>query len=121
MSLDYDISHHLHCRLTLTSGRHIHLASLHQEKSGLIEGVPFADFNDRIVRGALARPATYGIQFPNTYLVPPARRDYLRVPGDMKGVRAMEIAIPSGCRSSPVSVFFDPPVPRGIPTRISPA
>ena len=89
MSLEYDVSYHLHCRLTLSSGRSIVLTLLHQEKSSLIEGVPFKELNDHIVRGAVALPARYGIQVPNAYLVPPARRDYLRVPGDMNGVRAM--------------------------------
>ena len=53
-----------------------------------MEGVPSAEWNDRMVEGAVraagARPL----------LIPPVRRDYLRRPGDMEGHTSFRGRVP---------------------------
>jgi hypothetical protein len=90
MDLEYDASYHLNCRLTLTCGRSVLLAELHQwmTYAGWLEGVPSCEWNDWKIKGALERARRYGQGFP-PHLIPPQRRDYLRHPGDMETSRAL--------------------------------
>lgn len=89
--MDYNIAYHLHCELTLTTGRTITLVELRQRQTyaGLLEGVPWAAINDRKLQDALhdAAPLCLGGGVP--YLIQPARRNYLRTPGDMNGSNAL--------------------------------
>jgi hypothetical protein len=59
---------------------------LEQERTygGLMEGVPNAAFNDRILEPI--RRASQGRGF---YFIEPQRRDFLRTPGDMADVRSI--------------------------------
>ncbi len=46
--MDYDVAYHLHCEITLDTGRSIILQELHQQQTyaGLIEGIPNKSLND---------------------------------------------------------------------------
>jgi hypothetical protein len=87
MSLDYSASYHCHCSITLAYGVSVTLKSLSQSMTygGLLEGVPTARMNDRMLQGTIdeARqiPAMLGSA---PFLVQPQRRDYLRSEGDME-------------------------------------
>jgi hypothetical protein len=84
--LGYVSGYHLHCSLSLESGRTIVLRSLAQEWTydGLLLGTPFALFNGQILESAVkdAEKLVYGRV--RVWLVDPPRRDYFREPGDMK-------------------------------------
>jgi hypothetical protein len=86
MSLDYKNAYHCHCALALNTGRSIVLKSLTQRMTygGLMEGSPTAKLNDAFIQRTLYAvkkdPATGG-RAP--FVIQPARRDYLRAPGDM--------------------------------------
>jgi hypothetical protein len=86
MSLDYKHAYHCHCAIALNTGRSITLKSLIQRMTygGMLEGAPTAKLNDAFIQRTLYAlrkdPATGG-RAP--LVIPPARRDYLRAPGDM--------------------------------------
>lgn len=79
--LSYHTAYHLHCELVLNSGRRVTLQALQQSQTyaGWMEGAPWAEWNDRRVERALRDAGGRPV------LIPPARRDYLRQPGDMHG------------------------------------
>ncbi len=86
MSLEYLNAYHCHCSIPLKCGRRITLKSITQEMTygGLLEGTPTSSTNDAMLRGTADRvrniPAMGG-HVP--FLIPPARRDFFREPGDM--------------------------------------
>jgi hypothetical protein len=84
MSLQYDESYHLHCRLALASGREIILEGLYQQMTyaGLVEGVPNSEANDWIVDRVMKKAAALCVQGARPHIISPPRRDYLRTPGD---------------------------------------
>lgn len=88
--MEYDINYHLHCAITLHSGRSIILEELHQRLTyaGLIEGLPYTSLNDRYVEGALETARTKCINESQPLLITPDRRNYLREPGDMEPFRS---------------------------------
>lgn len=88
MSFQYDIAYHLHCQLTLQSGRHVRLVALDQEMSyaGLLEGVPNAKSNDWYVERSLQAAQRRCVEGAEPHLIPPVRRDFLREPGDMRPI-----------------------------------
>ena len=71
--LDYDATSHLHCGITLRSGRAVAIESLTQTQTyaGWLEEVPNAESNDRIVEASFP---------PRAVLIRPLRRPYLRDP-----------------------------------------
>jgi hypothetical protein len=73
--LEYERASHLHCQITLRSGRKVQLESLSQSSTyaGWLEGSPRAEVNERIIDAAVP---------PRAVLLRPKRRDYLREPGD---------------------------------------
>lgn len=91
MDLGYSSAYHLRCELSLDSGRTVILRSLHQSMTyaGWMEGVPSADWNDRIVAGSLKDAERQGVEGAKPWLIPPARRDYLRQRGDMAGCQSV--------------------------------
>jgi hypothetical protein len=88
--LEYDNAYHLHCAITLHSGRSIILEELLQKQTyaGLLEGIPFASFNDQRMKWALETGRTKCINESEPLLIAPDRRDYLREPGDMEHFRS---------------------------------
>lgn len=85
MSLSYAPAYHLHCKLTLNTGREIMLTALRQGQTyaGLIEGLPNSEMNDRRIRASLADAQSWCLEGATPLLIAPTRRDFLRVPGDM--------------------------------------
>jgi hypothetical protein len=86
MNLLYSRAYHLHCQLTLNSGRSITLARLNQVRTyaGLLEGTPNADSNSMIIEGSTRNAqklANGALQ-----VIAPPRRDYFRQAGDMSGI-----------------------------------
>jgi hypothetical protein len=74
-----------HCDVgLLVGGYQVHVTHLEQRLTyaGLLEGVPSARENDRLLE-----PHRRAAASPGTYLVEPSRRDYLRRPGDMESIR----------------------------------
>jgi hypothetical protein len=73
--LEYDGTSHLHCGITLRSGRLVTVESLTQSQTyaGWLEGIPRAEINERIIEAAVP---------PRAVLIRPVRRNYLRQPGD---------------------------------------
>src|SRR3954447_25826053 len=55
VGLRYNVAYHLHCQLTLRSGRTITMEALDQELAyaGLLEGVPDARSNDWYIESSL--------------------------------------------------------------------
>jgi hypothetical protein len=90
MSLAYDQAYHLHCKLTLITGREIILTRLRQQHTyeGLLEGLPDSEMNDREVEATLADARSWCFEGARPLLIPPERRDFLRVPGDMSSSRS---------------------------------
>ena len=88
MSLQYNVAYHLHCQLTLQSGRQVTLEALDQKMSyaGLLEGTPDAKTNDWYVASSLHVAERHCVEGASPHLIPPARRDYLRRPGDMRQI-----------------------------------
>ena len=86
MNLLYNRSYHLHCQLTLNSGRSIKLERLNQVMTyaGLLEGIPNADVNSMIIENSTrdAQKLSNGA----LQLIAPSRRDYFREVGDMSGI-----------------------------------
>src|SRR5215475_11876909 len=84
--LGYVSAYHLHCSLSLESGRTIVLSSLAQTMTyaGLLLGRPHALLNGKILEAAVkdAEKLVHGMV--RVWLVDPSRRDYFREPGDMK-------------------------------------
>jgi hypothetical protein len=72
----------------MRSGRTITLEALDQRMTyaGLLEGTPDAQSNDRRIKHALREAERYCPSGAKPHLIPPARRDYLREPGDMQRV-----------------------------------
>src|SRR4051812_12389166 len=93
MSMEYEPSYHLKCRLVLSSGRAIVLKSLRQWMTygGWLEGVPSKRFNDRFVETAVHKAQENG---GRAHLLPPRRRAYLREPGDMDSTRGFQRSEP---------------------------
>jgi hypothetical protein len=91
VNLEYDISYHQHCRLTLHSGRSVILEALHQwmTYAGWLEGVPSAWINDRKVASAVQEAEKHGVRGARHHLLPPPRRDYCRRPGDMAAAMSL--------------------------------
>ena len=86
MHLNYSTSYHCSCDLRLASERTITLKSFEQQMTyaGLLEGVPSRALNDRLIQSVIdevgSRPQSGGHR---PFVIPPVRRDYCRVPGDM--------------------------------------
>jgi hypothetical protein len=72
--------------LTLSSGRKIELRAIHQwlTYEGLLEGIPFKDWNDDNIVSDQREALKYCSQGAEPFLIPPQRRDYSRTPGDME-------------------------------------
>jgi hypothetical protein len=90
MSLEFSTAYNCRCSISLRCGRRITLKSLTQEMTygGLLEGTPTSELNDRILQSTMDRvrkDAAALRQAP--FLVPPARRDFLREPGDMASLQ----------------------------------
>ena len=85
MSLEYVAAYHVHCGITLRSGHRILLTALDQctTYAGLIEGNPGKSMNDGIVEQAISEAQRHCVDGAKPYLLAPARRDFLREPGDM--------------------------------------
>jgi hypothetical protein len=102
MSLAYESAYHCRCSISLSCGTRITLKSLTQRMTygGLLEGTPTSDLNDDLLRNAVDRackdPTMHG-HVP--FVVPPARRDFFREPGDMTRARRANWS-QSGCQSS---------------------
>ncbi len=90
MSLAYDQPYHVHCKLTLTTGREVILTRLRQQHTydGLLEGLPNSEMNDREIEATLADARSWCLEGAQPLLIPPERRDFLRVPGDMSSSRS---------------------------------
>jgi hypothetical protein len=86
MTLDYEVSYHVHCDLRLASGRKVSLRTLEQSLTyaGWLEGTPTSQVNDAEVKAALAEASSRPDKI-RSHLLPPPRRDFLRTPGDMAG------------------------------------
>jgi hypothetical protein len=82
-STDYD-AYRLHCCLTLASGREVSVERLHQSQTyrGLLEGVPNSSYCDRNLEWTLKDARKLCLEGDAPTLITPARRDFLRVPGD---------------------------------------
>lgn len=87
MNLSFDKSYNLACRLTLNCGREVILQALDQSMTyaGQLEGVPSGRTNDWHLGNLLQRAKAHCYEGAAPHLISPARRDYLRVPGDMVG------------------------------------
>ncbi|WP_437659610.1 hypothetical protein [Sorangium sp. So ce1182] len=79
----------LHCKLASTDERHLTLNELHQwmTYAGLLEGIPDREMNDWCIEQHVQRAACYGSPGSRTTLIQPARRDFLRRPGDMEPMK----------------------------------
>jgi hypothetical protein len=88
--LNYNVAYPLYCELDLQSGRRVTLQALQQSMTygGWMEGVPSAEWNDRMVEAAVRQAGTKAL------LIPPVRRDYLRTPGDMEGHTSLRGRVP---------------------------
>jgi hypothetical protein len=88
VGLQYNVAYHLHCQLTLQSGRTITLEALDQAMSyaGLLEGVPTARSNDWYIESSLRVAERLCVEGARPHLITPPRRDYLREPGDMQRI-----------------------------------
>lgn len=82
--LQYNSSYHLHCSLSLKSGRIIILEELAQQMTyaGLLIGTPSAVSNRWTLDTAM-KDAERVRRTPTVLLADPPRRDYFRKPGDM--------------------------------------
>jgi hypothetical protein len=81
---DYDVSYHCKARLRVGSvAAIVHRIEQSLTYSGLLEGTPTASMNDRKLDPVRRAAASRG-----AFLVEPARRDFLRMPGDMDEVKA---------------------------------
>ena len=82
--LQYNSSYHLHCSLSLKSGRIIILEELAQQMTyaGLLEGTPSAVSNRWTLDTAL-KDAERVRRTSTVWIVDPPRRDCFRKPGDM--------------------------------------
>jgi len=78
-------TYRLPCKVVLGSGRSVTLVAIHQEMTyrGLVEAVPGRELNDGCIRGAIQEAGRLCMPGASPLLVPPARRDYHRRPGDM--------------------------------------
>jgi hypothetical protein len=96
MSPEYNAAYHLRCQIVLRSGRRLTLQSLDQRMTyaGWLEGVPSREWNDRIIEAPLKEAGDGTEDEARPALIAPARRDYLRKPGDMTGHRAMGGQVP---------------------------
>lgn len=90
MSLTYSGSYHMHCMLTLASGRELVLDKLVQERTyaGLLEGLPDSRSNNQHIERVLAHAQADCVPGALPFLVTPPRRDFLRTPGDMAKSRS---------------------------------
>jgi hypothetical protein len=88
VDLQYNIAYHLHCQLSLRSGRTITLEGLDQRMTyaGLLEGTPDAKWNDGHLERALQEAERHCVHGAKPHLILPPRRDYLREPGDMRQI-----------------------------------
>jgi uncharacterized protein (TIGR02996 family) len=88
--LRYASAYHLHCKLSLRSGRRITLEALDQVMTyaGLLVGVPNREANDRFIEDALRAAERHCVGEARPHLIPPPRRDYFCEPGDMEHLRA---------------------------------
>ena len=89
-NLLYSNSYHLHCQLTLKSGRSITLERLNQimTYSGLVIGLPSAATNSLMIEWSTRdaqRLSNGALQ-----LIEPPRRDYFRRAGDMSKIASRE-------------------------------
>jgi hypothetical protein len=73
--LEYDATSHLHCGITLRSGRSVTIESLTQSQTyaGWLEDKPRAEINERIIDAAVP---------PRAVLIRPLRRPYLKTPDE---------------------------------------
>jgi len=78
-------AYRLPCKLTLDSGRSVTMVAMHQEMTyrGLVEGIPRRELNDDCIRDAIQHARRLCLPGASPVLIPPARRDYHRRPGDM--------------------------------------
>lgn len=83
--LEFESSYGLSCMLNLQCGRRAKLESLDQQMTyaGLMEGTPDKRSNDRSIQSSLSAAAKLCVPDAVPFLIPPRRRDYLRVPNDM--------------------------------------
>lgn len=72
--------------LKLSSGRKVTLNSLKQSRTnlGLLVGIPSPDTSTSIILGALERAEHDSHPPSKPVLIPPARRDFYRTPGDAR-------------------------------------
>lgn len=90
MSLEYNNAYHCRCSISLPGGRRITLKSLAQEMTygGLLVGTPTSEINDRKVQSIIDRVSKDAAALRRApFLVPPARRDFVREPGDMATIQ----------------------------------
>jgi hypothetical protein len=80
---DFDVSFNCRAGFAL-QGVHVIVERIEQRLTyaGLLEGVPSARWNERILEPLRRAAASRG-----AHLVEPARRDFLRRPGDMEAVK----------------------------------
>jgi len=78
-------AYRLPCKVNLNSGRCVTLVALHQEMTyrGLVAGLPRRELNDGCIRSAIQDARRLCLPGASPVLIPPARRDYHRRPGDM--------------------------------------
>ena len=88
-NLSYEEPYNLRCGLRLSSGRRVTLTSFRQARTylGLIEGLPDTDSSTFFIRGALKTAEESFHPRSKPVLLPPARRDYFRTPGDMAAAK----------------------------------
>jgi uncharacterized protein (TIGR02996 family) len=88
--LRYESAYHMHCKLSLRSGRRITLEALDQVMTyaGLLIGAPNRERNDGIIEDALRAAERHCAGEARPHLIPPPRRDYFCEPGDMERLRA---------------------------------
>jgi hypothetical protein len=90
MSLDYNNAFHCRCSISLPGERRITLKSLTQELTygGLLVGTPTSEINDRKLQSTIDRVSKEAAALGHApFLVPPARRGFLREPGDMATIQ----------------------------------
>ena len=88
MSLEFNRTYNLHCGLTLASGRELILDHLCQKRTyaGCM-GVPTADTNEFHLKYFLQTAQCHCAPGEKPFLIPPVRRGYHRIPGDMQSLR----------------------------------
>jgi hypothetical protein len=88
VELQYNVAYHLRCQVTLQARRTITLEALDQEMTyaGLLEGTPDAETNDCYIESSLRVAERRCVPGAKPHLIPPARRDYFREPGDMRRI-----------------------------------